>query len=71
MFFKKNIILSKHSITIYFILTISLFVGLIFGEDFGGGGSVIDYKNTFPKIENHIKNMYNYDNKFPLHYLIG
>jgi len=71
MFFKKNIILSKNSIIIYFILSISLFVGLIFGEDFGGGGSVIDYKNTFPKIENPIKNMYNYDNKFPLHYLIG
>lgn len=63
--------LNKKNKIIFFLLSCSLILGLIFGEDFSGGGTVTDFYNTFPKIENPIENLYNYDKKFPLHYLIG
>ena len=56
---------------LYFLLAGSLFVGLNFNEDFGGGGSILDFYNTFPKIENPIDNLFKYDTKFPLHYFLG
>lgn len=63
--------LTKFNKIIYCLLSASLFFGLKFNEDFGGGGSITDFYNTFPKIISPIDNLYELDTKFPLHYFLG
>ena len=64
--------LSKKNLFLYFLLIISLFVGLIYGEDSGGGGSISDFKKTWILIEKPFElESFVHDFKFPLHYYIG
>ena len=64
--------LSKKSLFLYFFLIISLFIGLLYGEDSGGGGSIVDFEKTWILIEKPFElESFIYDFKFPLHYYIG
>lgn len=57
---------------IFLVLIISMFLGLYFGEDTGGGGSIGDYHQTWPIIQNPFDiNNLKIEFKFPLHYYIG
>ena len=57
----------------YLILSLSLFVGLYFGEDSAGsGGFRLDFDSTWPLVENPFRfDLTKYDIKFPLHYYIA
>jgi hypothetical protein len=59
---------------LYFFFSLSIFVGLFTGEDSSGsGGFALDFKSTFPLIENpfHPEIFGGIDMKFPVHYYIG
>jgi hypothetical protein len=57
----------------YLILSLSLFLGLYFGEDSAGsGGFRLDFSTTWPLVENPFRSdLTIYDIKFPLHYYIA
>ncbi|MDC0449700.1 hypothetical protein OAL70_02335 [Pelagibacteraceae bacterium] len=57
----------------YVILTISLFIGLFFGEDSAGsGGFRLDFSTTWGLVEQPFRSdLTKYDIKFPLHYYIA
>jgi hypothetical protein len=59
--------------TYYVILTISLFIGLFFGEDSAGsGGFRLDFATTWGLVEQPFRSdLTQYDIKFPLHYYIA
>ena len=64
--------ISSYNLIINLILIISLFIGLFYGEDSGGGGSVLDFKTTWILIEKPFEfESLKSDFKFPLHYYIG
>lgn len=57
---------------LYLILSLSLFVDLYFDIDTAGsGGFIIDFKSTWPLVENPLSYKTNLDFKFPLHYYIA
>lgn len=64
--------INKFNLIIFLIFIVSNFIGLIYGEDLGGGGSIPDFKNTWALIEDpfNVQNL-KLDFKFPLHYYIG
>ena len=65
-------ILNRSSVLLYILLSLTLLIGLVFGEDSSGGGSIGDFHKTLPLIENPFDENYTaYDFKFPLHYIIG
>ena len=57
---------------LYFILGLSLFIDLYFNIDSAGsGGFIIDFKSTWPIVENPLGYKAVHDMKFPLHYYIA
>ena len=57
---------------LYLILGFSLFIDLYFNIDSAGsGGFIIDFKSTWPIVENPLGYRAVYDMKFPLHYYIA
>ena len=44
--------ISKSSLLFYIFLCISILIGFYYGEDSSGGGSKLDYRTTFPLVEN-------------------
>ena len=60
----------KLNLIIYFILSISLILGLILGEDSSGGGSIVDFHSTFPMVENPFVFRDDINWHFPLHFYI-
>ena len=56
----------------YLILSLSIFVGLYFNIDSAGsGGFIIDFKSTWPLVENPLQFSTDLEIKFPLHYYIA
>jgi hypothetical protein len=73
---KKNGIsddkIHRLSLIIYFILSISLILGLILGEDSSGGGSIVDFHSTWILVEKPFDpQSMRFEFKFPLHYWIA
>ena len=73
---KKNGIsddkIHRLSLIIYFILSISLILGLILGEDSSGGGSIVDFHSTWILVEKPFDpQSMRFEIKFPLHYWIA
>ena len=71
--------INKYNIVLYFLFSLSLFVGFFLNEDTAGHGqSVIDFNDTWPAISNPFRyfeiqlgsNTY-IDFKFPLHYYLS
>ncbi len=63
--------ISKSSLLFYIFLCISILIGFYYGEDSSGGGSKLDYRTTFPLVENPFSFKSDLDIKFPLHYYIA
>ena len=62
----------KLNLVIYFILSISLILGLILGEDSSGGGSIGDFHSTWILVEKPFDpQSMHFEFKFPLHYWIA
>ena len=58
--------------TLYLVLGLSIFLDLYFNIDAAGsGGFKIDFKSTWPLVEQPLAFSTNYDIKFPLHYYIA
>ncbi len=57
---------------LYLVLSLSIFVGLYFNIDSAGsGGFIIDFKSTWPLVENPLQFSTDLEIKFPLHYYIA
>ena len=57
---------------LYFILSLSLFIDLYFNIDSAGsGGFIVDFKSTWPLVENPLNFSTELEIKFPLHYYIA
>ena len=73
----KNMFLNDYkdiSITnkfLFVFLSFSLLVGLYFGEDSSGGGTILDFNSTFPMVENPFSFRDDINWHFPLHYYIA
>ena len=70
---KKNIFKEYKEINffnkfLYILLSVSLFLGLYFGEDSSGGGTITDFYSTFPLVENPLNFRDDINWHFPLHY---
>ena len=69
----KNVFSSKSGSLLFLLCTISLFVGLYFNEDAGGGGTRADFKNTWGYVQALKQNIFIDSSKWtrllPLHYL--
>jgi hypothetical protein len=64
--------ISKTNKLLYAALSISLTIGLYYGEDSSGsGGSINDFFSTWPLIENPFNFDCGCEMKFPLHYFIA
>ena len=64
--------ISKTNKFLYAILSVSLMIGLYYGEDSSGsGGSINDFISTWPLIENPFNFDCGCEMKFPLHYFIA
>ena len=61
--------ISKTNKLLYAALSISLTIGLYYGEDSSGsGGSISDFFSTWPLIENPFNFDCGCEMKFPLHF---
>ncbi len=71
IFFKdyKGISLFNKYLFVFFSLT--LLIGLYFGEDSSGGGTIIDFNSTFPMVENPFVFRNDINWHFPLHFYIA
>ena len=71
MFFNdyKNISITNKFLFVF--LSISLLIGLYFGEDSSGGGTILDFNSTFPMVENPFSFRDDINWHFPLHYYIA
>ena len=57
---------------LYLLLSLSLIIGLFYGEDSSGsGGSIADFRSTWPLVENPLNFDCGCEMKFPLHYYIA
>ena len=69
----KNVFSSKSGSLLFLLCTISLFVGLYFNEDAGGGGTRADFINTWGYVQALKQNIFIDSSKWtrllPLHYL--
>ena len=64
--------ISNNNKFLYFILSMSLMIGLFYGEDSSGsGGSIADFISTWPLVENPLNFDCGCEMKFPLHYYIA
>lgn len=71
-FSKYNMRISNINKFLYLVLSLSLMVGLYYGEDSSGsGGSIADFSSTWPLIENPFNFDCGCEMKFPLHYYIA
>lgn len=53
---------------LYLILSFTLLIGLYFGEDTSGGGTITDFYSTFPAVEDPLNFRDDINWHFPLHY---
>jgi hypothetical protein len=53
---------------LYLTLSFTLFLGLYFGEDTSGGGTITDFYSTFPAVEDPLNFRDDINWHFPLHY---
>ena len=69
----KYVFSSKSGVLLFLLCTISLFVGLYFNEDAGGGGTRADFINTWGYVQALKQNIFIDSSKWtrllPLHYL--
>ena len=65
----KDISLFNKYLFVFFSLTI--LIGLYFGEDSSGGGTIIDFNSTFPMVENPFIFRDDINWHFPLHFYIA
>ena len=64
--------ISNNNKVLYFILSMSLMIGLFYGEDSSGsGGSIADFISTWPLVKNPLNFDCGCEMKFPLHYYIA
>ncbi len=64
--------ISNLNISLYILLSLSLFIDLYLNIDLAGsGGFIADFKHTWPLVENPFAFSTNIDIKFPLHYYIA
>ena len=69
----KNVFSSKSGSLLFLLCTISLFVGLYFNEDAGGGGTRADFINTWEYVQALKQDIFidssQWTRLLPLHYL--